>query len=95
MKKFTFKYPGDTPVDCIKYNRQEFLDMHPRKPTEIWNASGLVESIPIPKDMILCDFCNQDPGDEIWVVSNSRAYCRECAERYVLKYCVPNPNDAA
>lgn len=86
MQTFQFQYPGDPVETCYVMNRREFLERFPREPIKVYSNSGYFE-IPIPEDTIICDACNADPGDDITVVSNSRAYCRPCADRYVMKYC--------
>ena len=92
MKEFTFNYPGDGPKPCLLVNREEFLKLFPRQPIEIRGANyQLLDSIPVPPDCIICDCCNEDPKDTIYVVEGSRAYCQECAREYVLPYCTSTP----
>lgn len=95
MKTLTFTYPGDPPTVCRQMNRREFLAKHPRRPTQILTGDSLlnltvVEEIPVPPNAIYCDACGEDPVDDIYVVDSSRAYCRACAEMYVLPYCKEN-----
>ena len=85
MKTFKFKFPGDPVATVIHYSRAELLAAHPRQPTRIYGAGGLEALISVPRDMIMCDTCGEDPLDSIYVVG-SRAECQKCADRYILPH---------
>ena len=91
MKEFEFEYPNDPRTRAEEMNREEFLAAYPRSPILVMGVSpagkATVESIPIPKDTVVCDCCSADPLDDITVVpDHGRAYCRLCADRYVTPY---------
>ena len=96
-----FRYPNDPVLTVLEMNRAEFLEAYPRTPIRILGFSPdrkrvLGQVIPVPKDTICCDACNQDPLDDITVVpAGGHAYCRQCADRYVKPYYLPERNDQA
>ena len=72
-------------------NRREFLGHYPRRPIQVISVmpegTVLKEEVPIPADTVVCDCCNEDPGDDI-TVAGSRAYCRRCADKYLVPHAI-------
>lgn len=96
MILYTMLYPGDPPLEVLRMSRAEFLAAHPRRPIEIGTLGPdgeyiLKEQIPMAPDEIICDFCNADPGDEVWVYNGMRGYCRACAKQQWFEYLTPKP----
>lgn len=48
--------------------------------TEIYSASGVHTVIPIPDDVILCDFCNERIEEFPVPVMGTYALCKSCFE---------------
>ena len=90
MRAFTFRYPGDEPERAVETNRQEFLSRFPRHPISVVSVTPdgtyREDEVPVPPDTVVCDCCNEDPGNDITVVEGSRAYCRKCANEYITLY---------
>ena len=87
MKAFRWKYPGDPEDICIHMNRLEFLGNFPREPIKIISGGAVLEEIPMGDNEIHCDFCNEDPLDDIFVInSGSKALCKKCAEESVIPH---------
>jgi hydrogenase maturation factor HypF (carbamoyltransferase family) len=91
MKTLTMRYPGDPPVKIEKMTREEFLEQHPRR-SMILVSRGKVQHIPVDSDCVICDLCNGDPGDVIFVCEGDRrrkplAGCAACAAEHWLPYC--------
>lgn len=89
MKHFIMNYPGDPPENVTLMNRQEFKAAHPRTPWKISDLSTgeVLKEIPIDEDEVICDLCNADPIDTIYVIGTGRGYCGQCAKECVLDYC--------
>ena len=81
-----FEFPGDPPLEAQLMSMEEFLREHPRQPTQIWGAGGLVAEIPLPEEYVACDLCGEQITGNVWVVDYSRAYCPECSGEFVLRY---------
>ena len=90
MRVFTFQYPGDEPEGAASMNRREFLSWFPRHPILVVSVTPdgtyYEDEVPVPPDLVVCDCCNEDPGDDITVVEGSRVYCRKCADEYITPY---------
>lgn len=86
MRKIEYHYPGDLPATCEVLTRAEFLEQYPSVPIKICTAAGVTE-IPVSLDEVICDFCNDDPGDEVFVL-HGYGICRRCAEKTVFPYVV-------
>lgn len=93
MTSYTMRYPGDPPDTVYEMNREKFLLEFPRvlmlirdmSTSKVWPA---LESIPIGVDEIYCDFCNDDPGDTVFLWDHGhKAYCRNCFESNLARYC--------
>jgi hypothetical protein len=92
-------YPGDPPQELATMTRAEFNRAYPR-PTlhdeEEAYAAG-ADFVVMPEgNEVVCDSCGEDVGgDQIFVLrlepgrcgAGDRAYCRGCAEGYLLPYC--------
>lgn len=92
MKTFTMKYPGDPAVKIEVLNREEFFQLFPPKGRRVtitgFSSEGKFgqESYELGTK-INCDFCNEDPHDEIYLVGRARAYCRQCFDTSLKRYC--------
>lgn len=93
MRKFVMRYPGDPPCEVVLMDRAEFLSAYPREPIIIGPLdldTSLVipdKVIPMRPDQIECDLCAEDPGDEIYVVRGTKAYCKTCFDRGCRRHC--------
>lgn len=99
MKLFTLRYPGDPPARVQEMNRSEFLAEY--RPSDrphgvtvtSYGPEGVdTEFFPVPAGCVVCDLCNEDPGDDITVVEGSRAYCRACRTESLEKHLTPVRN---
>ena len=91
---FKYRYPGDPVSDCELMDRQEFLSRFPREGVQIWCFEDQkidVELIPQAPDEIACDFCSDDPGNEIYLIDRGhKVICAKCAGRSVLPHRLGN-----
>ena len=94
MQKYTLLFPGDPPITVLRLSRAEFLRRFPRSPVQIeTHVEGhtYIEKIELDEGYVHCDFCNDDPGEEVWVYHDCKGYCRKCAERQWFPYLRPKP----
>ncbi len=90
MKHFKFRYPGDPTQPAVLMSRREFLVEHPRSPIVVTDLdTGEREEFPIPKDMIVCDVCNDEIEDEVLVIAGSMGYCPKCVAEFKKEYLTP------
>jgi hypothetical protein len=75
---------------CVEMTRAEFLKNHPRRNVQIINpdTGEILEEIEVPKDLILCDFCNVEIGDRVWLIPG-RAICESHYQQIVAPYILP------
>jgi hypothetical protein len=94
MRKMICRYPGDPEVEVLELSRAEFLVMFPDRGTRITSAdprTGVITSeyFAAPADHIVCDLCNSDPREMIYLYAGNHGYCKKCFEEGIVKYCVP------
>lgn len=101
MRRMICRYPGDPPVTVTEMSRSEFFDTFPpddRKMTitayEPGGAVASEEVIPMGAE-IHCDMCNADPGDKLYLLGRSRAYCPACFKEGLERYCKLVPEGRA
>jgi hypothetical protein len=100
MQVVKHQFPGDPPAEVAIMSRREFKRLYPR-PTlhdeEIAYARGRVDFVAMPDaDEIVCDSCNRDIGDEVYVYryerlgqcsGSDRGYCEDCYRKELVPYC--------
>jgi len=88
MKQFTLHYPGDPAIQIFEMTRREFLDAFPRTPTQLIDLSTgqVMEQIEYRPDEIICDLCDADPDDTVFLVG-PKGICRSCFEKRLKRYC--------
>lgn len=86
MKRFVYCYPHCLPEEVQQMSKEEFLGENPQRSIQIWSVEG-VETIPVPEDLVICDVCNADIEVDVFLVAESRVYCKLCATKYVLPHC--------
>jgi hypothetical protein len=88
MRYFIVRYPGDPPLPVTEMSRAEFLERFPREPvtiTRVINEHTYIERY--HSDAIVCDFCNDDPGDTVYVYASFYGICAACFKRRISPYC--------
>ena len=86
MTTRTMCYPGDPPLAVRELTREEFLKEFRGEPFRIYADGKLDKEIPIPPDMICCDYCNAQPESSVFVCEDE-AYCQECFKTWWLPHC--------
>jgi hypothetical protein len=85
-----FRYSGDPAETCVQMTRAEFLEAHPRRNTQVIDADTgeVLEEIKVPKDLILCDLCNAEIGEQVWLIPGY-ALCEACYRKVVVPHILP------
>jgi len=88
MRRYTMRYPGDPAMQVMEMSRQEFLEAFPRTPTQLIDlgTGEVLERIEYGPDEIICDLCDGDPGDTVFLVG-PKGICRSCFEKRLKRYC--------
>ena len=80
MKTFTMRYPGDPPLRIEELTREQFFERFPPE-TRVMTIGvpGEPPDAVIPfGETLCCDCCNADPGDVLYLLAGTRAYCTRC-----------------
>ena len=89
MKTTSFEYPGDPPARCVEMSRKEFKQRYQNRSIKVLDGLGpmanVVEEFQVEDDDILCDACNEQVDNVLWVTQN-RAYCQTCHDTYLQPY---------
>lgn len=94
MQKFTMRYPGDPPCLVEKVSRAEFFSLFPPDDRNVvmtsfgQDGTKTTEIVEHLGTKIVCDLCAEDPGDVIWLIRRSKAYCDSCFD-----HCRPHTQD--
>ena len=89
MKTLIMRYPGDPPVKVEVMNRAEFFERFPPSERCMWIGTPeepRKEVVPFG-ETICCDFCNNDPGNLLYLIGETRAYCSTCFKKLHERYC--------
>lgn len=88
MITLTMRYPGDPPMMVERMSREEFFERFPPdiRVITIGPLGGPPTEVTPMGDLILCDSCNENAGEEINLIGNSRVKCAECFKQ-IARYC--------
>lgn len=69
-------------------NRAEFFRRYPpnQRGIHISTEHGVVADIPVGEE-IICDFCNKEIAEEIYLYNHSHALCPKCGKKVAAEIC--------
>ena len=86
MKRFIYRCPHCLPETVEQMTKDEFLREHPPKSVEV-RSMGVLTILPLAKDLVVCDACDNEVEEEVFLISGHSTYCKLCATKYILPYC--------
>ena len=54
---------------------------------EVVSKEEFLANLPVPDDLVFCDTCLTEIGTEVYLLAETKVFCKLCSSKYLLPYC--------